>query len=160
MRLFRRTEAGFESHTDIAWDHSYEIGQPEIDAQHRFLIQLIRRLDYVLHHPVQNVDLVLLLREVKKYADFHFASEESYMHAIGYPARAEHGEIHSHMLSELSVRILKARQSWRNAEPLLEFLATWLRTHIAGEDKKIAAYASTIPASFGWEMLQSEKGRG
>lgn len=130
------------------WDPSYEIGQPDIDSQHRFFVRLIRRLRVTVEQ--QSVDkdaLVPLLHEIKKYAEFHFASEENYMHGVGYPALAEHALIHSMMLSELSARILKARQSWRYTEPLIEFLEEWLQGHIAHEDKKLAAYVLRLHRS-------------
>jgi len=133
--------------TELPLEVSCEVGQPDIDEQHRYFVRLIRRLRNAIQQQVESDRLVLLLHELKKYAEFHFASEENLMHALRYPQRQEHGAIHAQMLSELSVRILKARQQWRDTQPLLNFLEEWLRDHIANEDRKLAEYIElTEPA--------------
>ena len=125
----------------MAWDPSYEIGQPHIDAQHRLLMNLINELAEAMRTRITVERLSRLLHEIKKYAEFHFTSEENYMHAISYPRRFQHEKVHSAMLSELSVRIMKARQEWRHVREVHEFLVNWLIHHVAIEDKLIADHA-------------------
>jgi hemerythrin-like metal-binding protein len=78
------------------------------------------------------------MHEVKKYAEFHFASEENLMHDLRYPGLDEHRKRHSEMLSELSIRIGRANASWRNASHVLEFLTRWLDNHVRHDDRQFA----------------------
>jgi hemerythrin len=120
------------------------LGVPAIDAQHQLLVQLLERLSRVLVEFGPKDRLVRLLREIKKYAEYHFTSEENYMVDLAYPLRAEHARHHSEMLAELSVRIGRANASWRQAAQVEEFLQTWLTHHIGIEDRKLADFVAGV----------------
>jgi hemerythrin-like metal-binding protein len=136
----------------MTWNADLQIGDAGIDAQHRILVDLINRLSRVIDaDAVDEERLIRTLLEVRKYAEFHFLSEENFMREIGYPALAEHERLHSQLLSELGVRTVKARQHWRSARDVVAFLIDWLNQHIALEDKKFAVYTARARAK---ELLQ------
>ncbi len=117
------------------------LGIGAIDAQHMLLVQLLARLSATINAFGPKDQLIRLLREIKKYAEYHFTSEENYMEDITYPRRAEHARHHSEMLAELSLRIGRANSSWRHAGEVEEFLQAWLARHIRVEDQKLVDFA-------------------
>lgn len=121
-----------------------ELGISSIDAQHALLVQLLARLSSTIAGFGPKEQLVRILREIKKYAEYHFTSEENFMEDIAYPRRAEHARHHSEMLAELSVRIGRANTSWRHASDVEEFLQSWLANHINVEDQKLVDFAHSL----------------
>lgn len=124
----------------IHWDKSYEIDNLLIDTEHCMLMMLFRKLDIAIKTGEKEATLVRVLGEVKKFADFHFASEENLMHEVGYPDTEHHELLHSRLLSQLEVTIGRVNKKKELPEDLLYFLNHWIIEHIAREDKKIANY--------------------
>ncbi|MBU6995717.1 bacteriohemerythrin [Ferrovum myxofaciens] len=125
----------------IHWDKSYEIGNPLIDTEHRLLIMLFRKLDVAIKSAEPEATIMRILLEVKKFADFHFTSEENLMHEVGYPDTAAHEEIHSALLAQLEVMIGRVSKKREMPDDLLYFPNEWILQHIAQEDQKIADFA-------------------
>lgn len=126
----------------IEWDRSLEIGDEFIDLQHRTFVILVSRSAKALERRVPHSVLMKIFYEIKKYAEFHFVSEENFMMQVGYPDYMQHEQMHSHLLSELSMKIAEANHNDKCAPEVLEFLYRWLLWHIAKEDKRIMAYVS------------------
>ena len=120
---------------------SFEIGNDYIDAQHGMLITLIGKLSQAIETNVSADRLRRLLQEIKKYAEFHFLSEENYMRDIAFDELAAHEKSHSYLLSELSLRIARVRSEKGEATAVLEFLWQWLTVHIAQEDRRFVDQA-------------------
>ena len=121
----------------MPWDPSYATLLEEIDAQHRYFVDLLDRLE----NSCQRGDLLgaqALLQELKRYARFHFQSEEALMRAYEYPSEnhlAEHERILSQvaaMLADPDVRPAKIRM----------FLYKWLTNHIQLEDTEVAKHVN------------------
>ena len=83
-----------------------------------------------------------VMLEVKKFAEFHFLSEENLMHEINYPDTSDHALIHSELLMQMDMLLAKVSHHKEFPEDLLFFLNTWLVGHIVHEDMKIAEYAN------------------
>lgn len=126
------------------WDPRLSVGDEYIDTQHAMLFYLIAQLKDALASDEGRNHLVKILDEVKKYATFHFASEENHMAEMGYPDRHEHTRIHTRMLVELSEHIRDIRIDWRFGRAALEFVESWLKHHVAKEDQKFAQYAKDV----------------
>lgn len=124
----------------IEWDSKLEIGDEFIDLQHRTFVILVSRSSKAFEKRVPHDVLMKIFYEIKKYAEFHFVSEENFMISVAYPGYLEHEQMHSHLLSELSMKIAEANRDERCARQVLEFLYRWLLGHIASEDKKIMAH--------------------
>jgi hemerythrin-like metal-binding protein len=65
----------------------YILGLPEMDAQHSYLYGLFGQLDISANGP-------LLLKEIDRYLEFHFSSEEHIMRAYGFPGYTVHAADH------------------------------------------------------------------
>jgi hemerythrin len=124
----------------IHWDKGLELGNDLIDTQHRILMLLYRKLDMAIktRESEQNIRRVIL--ELKKFAEFHFISEENLMHEIGYPDVDAHALIHTGLLKQLEMILIQINHHKEFPESLLYFLIQWLTQHALNDDMKITDY--------------------
>ena len=62
---------------ELEWESDFETGNEYIDLQHRYFLDLITRIRENFEE-TNDVDYKgKLIIELKKYADFHFTSEEN-----------------------------------------------------------------------------------
>lgn len=128
---------------DIHWDRRYEVGHPRIDHEHQVFVDLIRSVSREAQRGVPSERAARLLTEVKKYAEFHFVSEENIMLDTGYPDVERHRQEHSRLLFELDDRLQQVRLGAIGLEDVAEFMFEWFALHTTQEDKKIAQYLWT-----------------
>ncbi|MFY7867291.1 bacteriohemerythrin [Roseateles sp.] len=131
---------------DIHWDSRYEIGHPRIDHEHQVFVDLIRAVSREALHPVAPERASRLLQEVKKYAEFHFVSEENIMMDADYPDTESHREQHAQLLFQLDERLHRVRLGSLDLQAVAEFMFHWFALHTTQEDKKIADFLATRPA--------------
>lgn len=124
----------------IQWDRKYETGQPLIDAEHRLLVMLFRKLDVAIKTRQSHATLLRIVLEVRKFVDFHFVSEENLMRETGYPNMDAHQTIHSALIIELNQMTAGLAKHQEYPEELLDFLNKWLADHIGGHDQKVAEH--------------------
>lgn len=126
----------------IVWESKYEIGIPEIDAEHRVFVSIIQRIEAALEEG--NKDYIIgLIEELLKYAAFHFSSEENIMIREEYPDYHWHKKIHERLLIELRDKIQIIKFEYIDFSLLLKFLVNWFKSHTITEDKKIAEYIAS-----------------
>jgi hemerythrin len=82
------------------------------------------------------------------YARFHFSKEEAVLKLHGYPAIDAHMEEHAEFTARLDhfVGELKAGQQ-AIAEPLLDYMNTWLSRHLAESDAGYAVHLNISRAA-------------
>jgi len=73
-----------------------------------------------------------------EYVETHFASEEAVMERTGFPDLEAHRAAHEALRNE--VRVMVARQGWTLTSELLNYLTTWLTTHLDTYDQALAAH--------------------
>lgn len=145
------------------WDNRLATHLPQVDEQHRRLVQLIDRFGGLLERPggVTAPDIDAALREVSDYAIHHFHDEESLMASAGVlPAYiAEHHAEHARFIEE--VRLMGAHPAGgdnaKMAEELQAFLTYWLGYHILGADQIMARQVAALQG--GASPLQAHAGR-
>lgn len=120
------------------------LGVEEIDEEHRYLFELLARVDYLLQNEYGGDlygDIKGLLEELENYADQHFAHEEAYMKKIRDPElilqRAQHMTFREAITEFLMKNIDEDEEQHEALEELLNFLAKWLYRHILGSDTMI-----------------------
>ena len=126
-----------------------------IDTQHRMQMLLCRKLEIAIKtaQPEQTIQRVIL--ELKKFAEFHFISEQNLMHEIGYPQVAEHAQIHNTLLIELQVELSKIRLHNQYQEDLMSRVYAWFNDHVVEDDLKVAEFVKTSPQRpIGEELYQ------
>lgn len=123
------------------WNASFEIGIPLVDAQHRRLVELINALAAVITDGGKLPQVEALINELMDYAAIHFSDEEKLMDGCDLPEgeKSRHRRAHRGFVDK--VQQMTQRHDLLQAdvaEQVLEFLTTWLVSHILGSDRKIS----------------------
>jgi hemerythrin len=121
----------------ITWTDQYSVGVEEIDNQHKGLVKLINRLFDAMSDGNANNVLRVILNDLTKYVQVHFATEEKYFAAFKYPESEAHIEEHQQFVNE----VVKFKSQFEAGNivlsfALFKFLKGWLFNHIQGSDKK------------------------
>ena len=130
---------------DIQWKKKFEVGHPRIDQQHRMFLELIRNISHASERQQNKEWCIRLLRETKKFAEFHFYSEENIMLEMGYPDYAGHQQLHADLLTALDERVHAYISERINLEAILVFLIDWFAQHTSIADKKMAKFMNLLP---------------
>lgn len=124
------------------WSENFNTGLPQVDEQHRRLVQLVNVLGSHVAFGSEAPKLISLLDELTEYTHYHFRTEEDIWHRYftGDPAEIEHHRAH-----ETFIEALTGFKNKANAIPLesllediLTFLTRWLAFHILEDDKRMA----------------------
>jgi hemerythrin len=125
----------------IKWKEEYSVKVPEIDEQHKKLIDLINQLADAMSVGKGRDVLKAVLAELVDYTEYHFRTEEGLLREHGYPGQDRHFQAHE----QLTARAAELRALFEGGEARLSidvmlFLSDWLNRHILGEDKQYAPY--------------------
>lgn len=128
----------------LLWNPQWETGFPEIDRQHR---QLLDHIDQVFQAVAQGKESELVARSLHFLADYveaHFGMEEALMDRSAYPRSAEHRLLHA----ELRAQVLDLIEGHRQdpaaiSEAVPVFLSEWLLNHIDQQDRALALHVKT-----------------
>ena len=125
----------------VHWEDALELNNSLLDTQHRILMLLCRKLDVAIKTKQSDQFISLIIRELKKFTEFHFLSEEILMREIGYPELENHSMMHTDLLMQLDMMMVRIKNHKEFPGDLLYFLNKWLVQHLAKEDLKIANFA-------------------
>lgn len=125
----------------IQWKDRYNVHFREIDAQHQGLLDLLNELSDNLdgrRHPETVAHVFAALGD---YAQTHFASEERYMRAAGYPNLPKHCQEHVYFVD----RIKELSRSYNPGDPRVmgetaDFLRDWYMNHIIKVDQEYGPF--------------------
>lgn len=85
----------------IEWRDEFRIGLPEVDEEHRSLIEEINRLHQELVVGAAIVRVTGAIGDIHSAIAAHFALEEKEMTALGYDGLVAHKTDHERLLDEL-----------------------------------------------------------
>lgn len=88
--------------------------------------------------------MLRLILELKKYAEFHFQSEENVMVDRMFPDLISHKQQHEKLLSSLQLVLFKIEVGEMDLKELPRFLFSWLKNHTLKEDKKLVTYLNSF----------------
>ncbi len=123
------------------WNKNFEIGNPQIDEEHKVLVRLLNKLanTLIMDQPVEINDA---FAELAQYADHHFEAEEiiwsEYFHDDSW--FSSHQLRHSSFLPKVvELREQEANKPLQEViEDIVRFLIRWLAFHIIDDDKRLA----------------------
>lgn len=115
----------------IVWSSAIEVGVPEIDADHRILVELLNRASEAVDHD----EALSILGDLECYAEQHFEREERLMEAHAYEFLDEHRREHQLLFFDVKNFIEDLMAGKGQIGDVTEFLRKWLLNHIAGEDR-------------------------
>jgi len=123
----------------IQWQDTFALGIPDVDYEHRTLIDLINRLHGALAGAAAKDEVADFLAELHASIASHFALEESIMRQCGYDQLAEHKAEHEHLLDKIREimddHLLEERADYERA--LSERLRDWFEGHFRNADRRL-----------------------
>jgi hemerythrin len=134
----------------FAWNYRYSVGVPEMDAQHRKLIDLLRILYEAVSAGEGEAVVGGVLHDLIEYTQVHFADEERLMALNAYPAYERHRARHA----ELTAQVLELQRRYEAGElvfgmEVMGFLRRWLLDHIQAEDQHYGPFIPRTPVRSG-----------
>ena len=129
------------SELPLVWSDALAIGIPEIDRQHRYLVESIAEARRTLPEQPPPELVEQLTRDLLAYAICHFETEEILMQRHAYGDAERHRQQHR----DFSARVIALRDELRAGRPvsraeLLDFLGDWLRHHIMHTDRGLGEF--------------------
>ena len=125
----------------FVWDHQFSTGLPELDEQHKALIDVFNRLHDTLFHSGVSADereaaLRRAFDRLMNYARAQFTGEEQLMREAGIDER--HQQKHRRQHEQF---IINLREMWNSRATqadlhgrLMGFLVSWIGLHVLGVD--------------------------
>ncbi len=130
----------------IEWDNKFAVGHARIDHEHQVFLDLIKNTSMINESNAPKDKIMRLLIEVKKYADFHFYSEENIMLDVQYPEYEKHKHEHQVLLSILDEHLHKFNEDSTSIDTIVDFMFKWFALHTTTVDQKLGAYIMTHSA--------------
>lgn len=131
----------------MIWRESLKIGVAEIDQQHEELFKRFNKFLVAVRsiedQDVRSRKIEETLVFMGEYVVDHFNSEEVLQQQCGYPGYVEHKKIHEKFKTEIAQFQAEFNKDPQNEDLIQEFsgrLLTWLISHVANDDQKIAEY--------------------
>ncbi|AYD40164.1 bacteriohemerythrin [Clostridium fermenticellae] len=127
------------------WKENYSCDVKQIDDEHKRLFEIGRNI-YELAMDENHIDyydkILDLLDELKDYTVYHFGDEERIMELYDYPGLEEQKHIHAKFIDKLENIDLKSIDinQQKAILDLLDFVSSWISSHILGTDLKIGEY--------------------
>ena len=124
----------------MEWKSEYSIGIPEIDEEHKVLLECIARLDDAKDDQKQrDLAVYFVLSELDDYVRVRFTVEEVIMRLFDYPGRGAHIQTHRSFTEYVkSMQQSALRRDVR--DEIAAFLRDWLVNHIMTADKQYAVF--------------------
>ncbi|ESQ12408.1 MAG TPA: hypothetical protein DDY14_05940 [Chromatiaceae bacterium] len=126
---------------ELTWDSTLSVEIPEIDEDHRRLVDLYNLLNHAVADGESTAYVEALTEELVACTIWHFRHEERLMLKYDYDGLAEHRSEHADLIAsvkELQQKLHEQRKALSNEEIL--FLEHWLVGHIFGADMQMGAY--------------------
>ena len=112
-----------------------------LDAQHKELYELAKRITHLNSSFVLSKELKPFLRELLSFMNRHFVDEEEFMLQINYPNLSEHKKIHRKIILEIEEIIITEAKILNTMSRKIENVVTDLIfKHTAKEDYKITQF--------------------
>ena len=122
----------------IEWREEFSLGIPEVDHEHRQLIELINSLHADLGTERSLQDTADCLGEIYACIAAHFALEEKVMRARGYDQLADHKADHERLLDDLrDIMDSVWAQQTLDDRKLSDRLSRWFVDHFRTRDARL-----------------------
>jgi hemerythrin-like metal-binding protein len=121
----------------FTWKDSFDIGNTEIDRQHRSFLELLNEYHDSASGSTRDDAGQELIDRLKAYAAAHFRFEESLMQSAGYKEIDQQLRQHRHfesLVADLESSPLRGRPD--KLKSALSVLRDWFLHHILEEDRK------------------------
>lgn len=119
----------------LEWREQLSVGNDLIDADHKYLIEIINLAEQGLKSHNRGV-LTGALDNLERYSIMHFAREETIATAAGYPQAEYLHTSHEALMTTLAEIKVEIGDEWAasSVEHFSSFLRTWLIDHVIKQD--------------------------
>lgn len=119
------------------WSEQYRLGIEAIDRQHRQLFDLIANLGRLIGAQAGVGEIRAALAQFVRWAEIHFACEQTLLEVAGYPDLAAHVAEHEDFLRALArnVELVASRPLAVTETKIGSLLTSWLQNHILENDR-------------------------
>ena len=131
--------------TFMPWSPALSVGLPQIDEQHRWLVDTVNQLHE--HLSAENPDRALVAQALEGLMDYtmnHFVVEEMLFQQHNYPGADAHRALHDQFTYKVMLLITAFDEGQELNHEVLELFKDWLIHHIMVVDK---AYAPHLGAA-------------
>ena len=126
---------------DLVWDKMLSVDVPEIDADHRRLVDLFNLLNHAVLEGDTPDYIEAVMDELISCTVWHFRHEERLMLKYGYEGLPEHKAEHDELTASAKALQYKLLgESKKVSSEDVEFLEHWLTGHILGADMDLGLY--------------------
>ncbi len=127
----------------IEWKDEFSVGVPEVDHEHRELIDLINALHARLGSEAAQVSVEDFLGEIYAKISAHFALEEKVMRDRDYDQYQDHKTAHEQLLDEIRDIMDDYEDSAEfNEQDLAARLERWFSEHFKTKDARLHKHLS------------------
>ena len=130
---------------DLIWDETLSVDVPEIDEDHRKLVDLFNMLNHSVVEGDATNYIEAVMEELISCTVWHFRHEERLMLKHGYKGFLEHKSEHEELIASanaLQQKLLREGKSVVSED--IQFLEHWLTGHILGTDKDLGSYLCEV----------------
>lgn len=133
----------------LEWREQLSVGNDVIDNDHKYLIELINRIELSLG-PKNLFALTEAISSLEKYSVLHFAAEEKIAHAAGYPKVSHLNASHTALTEKLDQMKQGIGECWDEAasERFITLLREWLINHVIKEDLQMKPFLAKRSPAF------------
>ncbi len=119
----------------MAWSEALSVGDPELDEQHRTLIEMFNTLFSFLNRGESKDKIGPLLSDLNSYTRLHFRNEERHIGLIAHVNMEKHFQEHLQMEKQIEVyQEIFARNDSDLTYEMIGFLRDWILRHIMHTD--------------------------
>ena len=126
---------------DLTWDNTLSVQIPEIDEDHRRLVDLFNMLSHSVAEGDAADYIEAVMEELISCTAWHFRHEERLMLKYAYAGFEDHKAEHQELIE--SARALQ-QKCLQDGKPVsseeINFLERWLTGHILGADMDLGLY--------------------
>ena len=123
----------------FTWSDECSVGIPELDAQHRQLLEVLAELVKSAESGESAAFAPVALERLHQYGTRHLLREEMVLRIRGYPHYVEHKAEHDVYREKFAA--LQANLARRDlAIRVVNFLTEWWKSHIMISDQEYARY--------------------
>lgn len=128
----------------ITWTNNMSVKVKEFDDHHQKLVKLLNNMYDAVEAKKGNDVIEKVLNELINYTKYHFAAEEKLFDTHNYPGKQKQKQAHS----DFTKKLLDFQTKFKSGNAvvdilLMNFLKSWLTTHIMGDDKQYGPYLNS-----------------
>ena len=130
----------------LTWKDTMTTGVPELDSQHKYLINFINELGYSINKKYDPKDIVGVLKVMKFYAEQHFSREEKCMARHNCPIAGKNQKAHAVFVEKLEEYQKEYEQTGGSSEFAVRIhkeLTDWTVNHIMTIDVQLFPYTQS-----------------